>query len=85
MPSVDENLAKLLSNSGFRQIPLDEESKLPTTFVTAFGRFCFNRLPFGISSGPEIFQRTMSKILEGSGGTLSDGGCPHSRAGPVRR
>ena len=70
MPSVDENLAKLLSNSGFRQIPLDEESKLLTTFVTPFGRFCFNRLPFGISSGPEIFQRTMSKILEGLGGTL---------------
>ena len=79
MPSVDENLgklgdskifSKLDANSGFRQIPLDEESKLLTTFVTPFGRFCFNRLPFGISSVPEIFQRTMSKILEGSEGTL---------------
>ena len=27
------------------------------------GRYCFNRLPFGISSAPEIFQRTMSEIL----------------------
>ena len=79
MPSVDENLAKLGdskifskldANSGFWQIPLDDESKLLTTFVTPFGRFCFNRLPFGISSAPEIFQRTMSKILEGSEGTL---------------
>ena len=79
MPSVDENLgklgdskifSKLDANSGFRQIPLDEESKLLTTFVTPFGRFCFNRLPFGISSAPEIFQRTMSKILEGLEGTL---------------
>ena len=79
MPSVDENLGKLGdskifpkldTNSWFRQIPLDEESKLLTTFVTPFGRFCFNRLPFGISSVPEIFQRTMSKILEGSEGTL---------------
>ena len=79
MPSVDENLAKLgdskifsklNANSGFWPIPLDDESKLLTTFVTPFGRFCFNRLPFGISSAPEIFQRTMSKVLEGSEGTL---------------
>ena len=65
MPSVDESLAKLGNskifskldaNSGFWQIPLDEESRLLTTFVTPFGRYCFNRLPFGISSTPEIFQ-----------------------------
>ena len=41
-----------------------------TTFVTPFGRFCFNRLPFGISSAPEIFQRTMSDILEGLDGVI---------------
>ena len=79
VPSVDENLAKvgdskifskLDANSGFWQIPLDDESKLLTTLVSPFGRFCFNRLPFGISSAPEIFQRTMSKVLEGSEGTL---------------
>ena len=65
MSSVDENLAmlgeskvftKLDANSGFWQISLDEESKLLTTFITPFGRYCFNRLPFGISSAPEIFQ-----------------------------
>ena len=79
MLSVDKNLGKLGdskifpkldANSWFRQIPLDEESKLLTTFVTPFGHFCFNRLSFGISSVPEIFQCTMSKILEGSEGTL---------------
>ena len=72
MASVDENLAKLKgsqffskldANSGFWQIPLDRRSRLLTTFVTPFGRFCFNRIPFGISSAPEIFQRTMSGIL----------------------
>ncbi|KAL9985670.1 hypothetical protein ACROYT_G008096 [Oculina patagonica] len=77
--SVDESLAmlgeskvftKLDANSGFWQIPLDEESKLLTTFITPFGRFCFNRLPFGISSAPEIFQRTMSDILEGLDGVI---------------
>ena len=79
MPSVDESLAKLGNstifskldaNSGFWQIPLDQESRLLTTFVTPFGRYCFNRLPFGISSAPEIFQRTLSRILEGLEGTI---------------
>lgn len=79
IPSGDENLAKLRdskvfskldANSGFWQIRLDAKSKLLPTFVTPFGRFCFNRLPLGISSAPEIFQRTMSKILEGLQGTL---------------
>ena len=62
MPKVDTTLAqlsgatvfsKLDANSGFWQIPLAEESRLLTTL---FGRFCFNKLPFGISSAPEIFQ-----------------------------
>ena len=57
MLSVDESLAKLGKscfctkldvNSGFWQLPLDEES-------TPFGSYCFNRLPFG-TSAPEIFQ-----------------------------
>ena len=70
---MDENLAKLGdskifskldANSGFWQIPLDSKSKLLTTLVTPFGRFCFNGLPFGISSAPEIFQ--MFKGLEGT-------------------
>ena len=68
MPSADESLAKLGksrfftkldANSGFWQLPLDEESKLLTSIVTPFCRYCFNRLPFAISSAPEIFQRTM--------------------------
>ena len=70
---MDENLARLedstifskLDASRFWQIPLDAKSKLLATFVTPFRRFCFNRLPFGISSAPEIFQSTMSKKLEG--------------------
>ena len=62
--------SKLDANSGFWQIPLDEESKLLTTFITPFGRFKFNRLPFGISSAPEIFQRAMSVIIEGLEGVI---------------
>ena len=36
-----------------------------TTFITPWGRFCFNVLPFGVSSGSEKFQKTMNQILLG--------------------
>ena len=60
-----QSIFKLDANSarGFLQIPL--ESRLLTTFLTPFGRYCFNKLPFGIRSAPELFQRCMSKILSG--------------------
>lgn len=34
-----------------------------TTFITPFGRFCFNRLPMGLSSSGEHFQRNISQLL----------------------
>ncbi|XP_062584093.1 uncharacterized protein K02A2.6-like [Saccostrea cucullata] len=55
--------SKLDASSGFHQIPLDPESCHLTTFITPFGRYCFQRVPFGITSAPEIFQRRMSEIL----------------------
>ena len=79
LPSTDEVLAelkdarvfsKLDANSGYWQMELAEASKDLTTFITPFGRFRCHRLPFGISSAPEIFQREMQKILAGSEGTV---------------
>lgn len=66
LPSVEQTLgslagaqvfSKLDANRGFWQIPLSPESARYTTFITPFGRFYFNRLPFGIASAPEHFQR----------------------------
>ena len=79
MPTVEQVLAqvpgaqifsKLDANSGFWQVPLSEESTLLTTFSTPFGRYHFNRLPFGITSASEHFQRRMSAILEGLDGVV---------------
>ena len=39
-------------------------------FITPFGRYCFNKLPFGISSAPELFQHRMNRILKGLDGVL---------------
>ncbi len=71
LPSVDETLSKLAGGrwyskldaaNGFYQIQLAKESRHLTTFITPFGRFCFNRLPFGISSAPEFYQKKMSEL-----------------------
>ena len=72
LPAVDQTLAqlagarvfsKLNANSGFWLIPLSPESIPLTTFITPYGRYCFHRLPFGITSAPEHFQRRMSEVL----------------------
>lgn len=77
LPAVDVTLArlsggtvftKLDANSGFWQTPLSEESRHFTTFITPWGRFMFNVLPYGISSGSEKFQKNMNLILEGMDG-----------------
>ena len=57
------------ASSGFLQVPLDPSSAKLTTFITPFGRYCFNRVPFGITSAPEIFQKKMCQLLEGLDGT----------------
>ena len=63
--------SKLNANSGFWQIPLSETSRPLTTFITPFGRYHFNKLPFGISCAPELLQRRMNTILEGLGRMVS--------------
>lgn len=80
LPSVDQTLgmltgaqyfSKLDANMGFWQIPLSKESALLTTFITPFGRYHFNRLPFGISSAPEHFQNMMvTEVTAGLAGVV---------------
>ena len=79
LPTLDDILPKLAKStvfssldaeSGFWQIPLKEDSARLTTFITPLGRYCFKRLPFGITSAPEIFQRKMSELLQGHDGTV---------------
>ena len=79
LPSVEQTLAqlggatvfsKLDANSGFWQIEFTKESSLLTTFITLFGRYCFNHLPFGITSAPEYFQKCISEILQGIEGVV---------------
>ena len=51
--------------NGFWHVELDKESSMMTTFNTPFGRYRWKRLPFGICSVPELFQRKMHELIEG--------------------
>jgi hypothetical protein len=54
---------KLDANHSYWQVPLDPESQILTTFNTPFGRYCYMRMPFGITSAQEVFQKRMSQLL----------------------
>lgn len=56
---------KLDLSDAYTQIPLDSDSKKFTTINTHKGLYQYNRLCYGISSSPGIFQRTMDNILQG--------------------
>ena len=48
---------------GFWNIPLEEEAKAYTAFITHKGMFEFEVLPFGIKNSPGVFQRSMDLIF----------------------
>ena len=60
--------SKVDVKNAFWHVCLDEESSFLTTFETPFGRYRWNRMPFGISPAPEYFQQFLDKNLEGLDG-----------------
>ena len=56
--------SKLDLAHAYQQLVLDEESRKLTTINTTKGLFRYNRLPFGVSTAPAIFQRTMENLLQ---------------------
>ena len=57
--------SKLDLKHAYLQVPLDETSKQYTTINTPKGLYQYERLPFGVSSAPSLFQRTMENLLSG--------------------
>lgn len=56
---------KLDCEKGFWQIKVTERTSKFLAFATPWGRYKYLRLPFGISSAPEVFSEIMNKTLEG--------------------
>jgi hypothetical protein len=54
-------------NDGFWHVALDEESSTLCSFATPDGIYKFNKLPFGISSAPEVFQYLTDLAFNGTG------------------
>ncbi len=74
LPRIDDSLSALGAKqvyttldltSGYWQIPIAEEDKEKTAFVTHKGLFEFNVMPFGLCNAPATFQRYMDAVFAG--------------------
>ena len=74
MPTIEDILpelsnAKVFSvmdaKDGFCQVELTPESSKLTTFNTPYGRYRWKRMPQGLKSSPEEYQRRQDQALEG--------------------
>ena len=74
LPRIDDLFASLAGGKTFskldlahayQQLELDEESRKLVVINTQKGLFRYNRLPFGVSAAPGIFQRTIEGVLRG--------------------
>ena len=59
--------SKLDLQHAYLQLVLEDSSKQYIVINTHRGLFQYNRLPFGVSSAPGIFQRAMDDLLQGMG------------------
>ncbi|GIY69835.1 retrovirus-related Pol polyprotein from transposon 297 [Caerostris extrusa] len=48
--------------NGFFHVAVDEESRKFTSFVVPDGQYEFNKVPFGLSTSPSVFQRYVYSI-----------------------
>lgn len=62
---------KLDLSHAYQQLCLAEDSKKYTTINTTKGLFEYQRLPFGVSSAPAIFQRTIDNLLSDLPGVVA--------------
>ena len=73
IPTCDDVTTRLHGNTvftiidmkvRFHQIQIDKESSKFCTFNSPFGRYSFTRLPCGISSLPEVFQKWNTEAFQ---------------------
>ena len=63
--------AKIDLSNSYLQVPLHEDFRKFTTINTHQGLYQYTRLPFGVSSSPEIYQRSMDDMLRGIPGVCT--------------
>ena len=74
LPKIDEMYGRLQGakifttldlRSSYYHISLSESSKARTAFVTPFGKYQFEAVPFGLAQAPAYFQQLISIVLQG--------------------
>ena len=74
LPKIDKMYGRLQGGkvfttldlrSGYYHIGLSENSKAKTAFVTPFGKYQFEAVPFGLAQAPAYFQQLISMVLQG--------------------
>lgn len=72
MPRIDDTIDQMAGaayistldlTKGYWQVPVAEDSKHKTAFVTDRGKFQFNFMPFGLMGAPATFQRLMNDLF----------------------
>jgi hypothetical protein len=80
LPTMEELTAKVAGSTyfskidllwGYLQLPLAEDRKYLTAFVTHDAVWQYKSLPFGLASGPSAFQQVIRKILHGLDGCVN--------------
>ena len=74
LPNIDQLYTQLRGakvfttlnlRSGYYHIKLGKDSQAKTAFVTPFGKYEFNMVPFGLAQAPAYFQALINKVLKG--------------------
>ena len=72
LPKLHE--AKLFSivdaKCGYWNVELDKESSYLTTFNSPYGRYRFQRMPFGLKMAQDVFQSKIDQTFEGCSGVI---------------
>ena len=80
MPNPEELFARLCQakyftkldlSRGYWQIPIKEDVRHLTAFITPFGLFQWNYMSFGLMNAPATFNRLMRKVLHGRDDVIS--------------
>lgn len=71
-PKINEQAHRLLGMNhfskidllkGFYQVEINEKDKHKTAFSTIYGKYEFNRLPFGMVNAPKFFNNLIANVL----------------------